>query len=445
MRPATGKAFDALERGSEQRTRHRMAVPAALALVLGLLAGCTGSSTASASASASMSTPASMTVPPSPPSSSMPTASPSVPVAKPVTPRKVTTGAGIPSAQPLDDASLNAAGSGWVLTLFDTGSYDASHNPTLGDRILYLIAPDGTRYQAGTFAPDKRADLVGWNVAQEKVLMRINEFSLAVFDLRTDVLGPAFLPCGTHALDIRVQPRTDGAWQVRGACVGAQVDGVYADDGTQVADPNFQASPFGTWATDVGGRTVVYSYDSKKWTATAAPGDAPVPLQLPPAASSCKPIGNGRGTTVAASCSGPDGISVWELDATGGPAVQVATPAQIADYANALAGSNGGTVFTDIAQNCVVGDSEVLVVRATIRSAGLAGGANLDPVWLHAPAQSAAYCWGSHGTVGLFSAYGSLWTHDIASGATVPMIAVDALTTLTPQIGVAETRSLIAP
>ena len=362
-----------------------------------------------------------------------------------MTPRPVTTGAGIPSAQALDDTSLNAAGSGWVLTLFDTGSYDASHAPTLGDRILYLIAPDGTRYQAGSFTPDQRADLLAWNVAQEKVLMRIDEVSLAVFDLRTDVLGPAFLPCGTHALDIRVQPRSDGAWQVRGSCVGAQVDGIYADDGTSVSDPNFQASPFGTWATDVGTTEVIYSYDSKELVATPAPGDTPLPLQLPPAASSCTPDRQRARHDCRGDVLGPDGISVWELDAAGGPAVKVASPAQIADYANALAGSSGGTVFTSIAQNCVVGDSEVLVVRATIRSAGIAGGANLDPVWLHAPAQSAEYCWGSHGTVGLFSAYGSLWTHDIASGATVSMIDVDALTTLTPQIGVAETLSLIAP
>ncbi len=254
------------------RKRDRMAALAAVALGLGLLAGCSGSSTASASVTPVTTAPAVAT------SASSPTATATTPSPQPFTPRPVTAGAGVPSAQPLDNSTLNGAGSGWVLTLFDTGSYDASHTPTLGNRILYLISPDGTRYQAGLFTPDQRADLLAWNVSRQKVLMRINEFSLAVFDLRANTLGPAFLPCGTHSLDIRVMPRADGAWQVRGSCVGAQVDGVYADDGTTIADPNFVASPFGSWATDVGGRTVIYSEDSKKWTATAAPGDTPVPL-----------------------------------------------------------------------------------------------------------------------------------------------------------------------
>ena len=411
---------------------------AGAALLLALLAGCTGPSTPSGGASPSA--PGA-----SPAVSATPSSSASASPVDAVVPRPVTTGPGVPSAQPLDDASLNAAGPGWVLALFDTGSYDASHDPIPGDRLLYLIAPDGTRYQAGTFTTDQRADLVAWNVAQDKVLMRMDEFSLAVFDLRADALGPAFAPCGTHALDIRVKPRDDGAWQVRGACVGAQVDGIYADDGTAVSDPGFQLTPFGSWATDVGGMTVVYNLDTHEWAAAAAPGGALMPIALPPAADSCSPIGDGRGATVVASCNRPEGISVWELDATGGPAVELASAAQIDGYASALADSGPTGPATDVPENCVVGDSEVLVVRAAIRSAGVVGASGIDPVWLHAPTQSAEYCWGAHGSTGLFSSLGSLWTYDVASGAMVSMVDVDALTTLTPQIGVEETWSLIAP
>ncbi len=419
--------------GSGASARRRLAAATAAALLVGFLAGCTGPTTPAPSAAPSVTT------------ATTPAPSPSASVSDPVAPRPVTTGAGIPSAQALGDAALNAAGPGWVLTLFDTGSYDASHDPAYGDRILYLIAPDGTRYEAGRFTADQRADLVAWNVAQDKVLMRMDEFSLAVFDVRTNVLGAAFLPCGTHYLDIRVQPRSDGAWRVRGACVGAQVDGIYADDGSAVSDASFEASPFGTWATDVVGTAVVYSYDSHEFVATAAPGDMPMPMTLPPAASSCDPIGNGRGATVLASCSTPAGISTWELDATGGSPVQVATPAQIDSFAANFAGSGGGSGVTDIAKNCVVGNAEILVVRADSKAAAIAGGDALQPVWLHAPVQVATNCWGAHGTTGLFSSLGSLWTYDVNSGAAVLMIDVDAVTTTTPQIGTGETWSLIAP
>ncbi len=358
--------------------------------------------------------------------------------------RTVTTGPGIPDATSIDDAALAGVGSGWVLTMFDTGRYDEHHNPVLGPRLMYLVSPDGHRYQAGYFGHDRAADILAWNVARHTVLMRFNGAEIGVFDLVTGRLAPTWSPCGPSYVDVRVRPRPDGNWEFRGACAGAQLDGVYAADGTLVDDPSFVPQPFGTWSTDIGGTTVVVNLDTHAWTATAAQGGAPVALQMPPAAAFCTPIADGRGVTVTASCSGPVGISVWEIDSGGGPAVEVAMPAQIDPFSTEFAGGAGGMQVTDFATSCAVGNVDALVVRSVTRAVGLTGGANLEPVFLH-PHQPATDCWGATGATGLYSAEGSLWTYDATTDTTVPLIEVDALTDPTPLVGTSLTRSIIVP
>ncbi len=357
--------------------------------------------------------------------------------------RSVTTGPGIPDAHAIDDATLASVGSGWVLTFFDTGAYDKLHNPVVGPRLMYLISPAGDRYQVAYFSQIRGADVLAWNVEQDKVFMRFNGSELGVFDLVSGRQAPTWTPCGVGPADVRVEPRTDGNWQIRGACSGAQLDGVYADDGSPVNDASFIPASLGSWATNVGSTTVTYSMSDGTFTATAAPGSQPVALQLPAGVDSCRPLANGRGATVTAECTSAAGSSVWEIDSAGGPAVPVASADEVAGFSSALADSGVGSPTT-VVNTCVVGGAEAVTVHALGRAVGIAGGANLEPVWLH-PHQQAEYCWGSSGTVGLFSSQGSLWTYDTASKTTVPLVEVDALTNPLPTVGVALTRSIIAP
>jgi len=233
--------------------------------------------------------------------------------------RSVTTGPGIPDTSAIDDAALASVGSGWSLALFDTGTFDERHNPLLGARLLYLISPEGERYQAGYYSPIRGADLLAWNVGRDTVFLRFNGSELGVFDLVSGRQLPTWQPCGISFADVGVTPRDDGTWEIRGSCNGTQLDGVYEDDGTPVDDPSFSST-------------------------------------------------------------------------TGGPAA----------------------------------------------------GVDAQPAWLQ-PDQPADHFWGVSGTVGLFSSGGSLWTYDSATSTTVPLIEVDPLATPEPVIGVALTRSLIAP
>jgi len=357
--------------------------------------------------------------------------------------RGVTTGSAVPPAKELDAAALDSVGGGWVLSMFDTGSYDAASTPTPDTRILYLISPDATLYEAGKFSAGQLADVVAWNVGKDKALLSVDEFGLATFDIKTNKLGQEWMPCGTHSLDIRVAARPDGNWQVRGSCAGAQLDGVYTDTGGAVNDPAFVPSVFGRWATDINGGVVIYDYDTKKFLATASGVSDPTEIATPPGQEYCWPLANGRGTSLSVGCYARGQVSAWELDTTGGAPTQLAPWSQIDEFANNTSGGSAPDVTT-LAGSCVVGKWEALEVSSYGRAAGFAAGPNMTMVSLPSKGY-AQYCWGSHGSVGLFSGYGNLWTYTAEAGTTVPLIQVNGLGDGGGPIGVGLTRSIIAP
>lgn len=362
-----------------------------------------------------------------------------------VVPRGVTDATFAPAAYELDGPTLSAVSSGWVLSMFDTGSYDAAHNAWPDVRIMYLISPDGTPYEAGSFDATRQADVIAWNIDEEKALLSVDEFGLAVFDIANNSLGATWMPCGTHALDIRVQPRSDGNWSVRGACAGAQLDGIYSDTGALVADPAFIPTSFGTWSTDINGGVVLYDYDLENFIATAPGVTDPTILQEPAGMDSCRPLANGRGLTVSVECIDGVQVSAWELDSTGGVPTLVAPWGQIDYFANGESGL-GAMGDTQILKSCVVGSWEVLKVAspAGAGGAGFAAGPNMTRVDL-SPSVWAQDCWGSSGSVGLFSGSGNLWLYTAGVGTTVPLIQVAAPSDEGGPIGVELTRSIITP
>jgi hypothetical protein len=358
-----------------------------------------------------------------------------------VTPRPVTTGTGVPSAGELHDATFTSVTSGWVLTVFDAGTYDASHNPLPGTRLVYLVSPSGERFEVAHFAADREADVAAWNVAAGKALLVFHGFDYAVLDIATGAVGPTWELCGTHPVTAVVAPQADGTWAFRGACIGAQIDGVYSDAGADVSPASYFKSQFGTWSADLGGAQVaIVTYDTPQLFLITAPGwSDPAETYKPAGVDACNPLGPGRAGTIAVGCAHGAHASAWELHANGDAATQLVTEAQV-DAFTAAATGPGVPQFVG---NCVVGGQEVLEVATVGRAAAFASGAGLTQVSIGETA-AAEYCWGASGSTGLFSGQGSLWT-SVQGGATVPMALVTGAKVPGEPIGVALTRSIIAP
>ncbi len=369
-------------------------------------------------------------------------AAPSTPADTIVVARPVSTGVGIPTAKPIHDVQFTSATSGWVLAVFDTATYDASHEAAPGKRILYMISPAGERFEVGEFAADLQVDLAAWNVAAGKALLELGGSHYAVFDIATNTLGPTWALCGDHPVTAFITPQKDGTWEFRGYCIGAQVDGVYNDSGADVTPADFYRAPFQRWEVDVdhGGTAIYWPDADHKFVIISYPGsDEPTELAWPSGPDSCVPIGLGRGATIAASCLyGVDKYSAWELDDLGGPPTQLATSTSLINFVSSALG--GGTAFID--RNCVVGSHEVLEIQADARGAGVVDNGNVTQPRMGSV--GAEHCWGGAGNVGLYSGYGSLWT-SVFGGATVPLIQVPATTNAGDVVGVGDLRAIIAP
>jgi hypothetical protein len=358
-----------------------------------------------------------------------------------VVPRPVTTGTGIPSANVLHDATFAAVTSGWVLTVFDAGTYDASHGPVPGIRLVYLVSPLGQRFEVAHFPAAQDVDVAAWNVAAGKALLVQHGFDYAVLNIATGAVGSTWRLCGTHPVTAVVQPQADGNWAFRGSCIGAQIDGVYSDAGADVSPSAYFKSQFGTWSADLGaGEVAVVTFGSPQLFLVTAPGwSDPAETYKPAGMDSCNPLGPGRAGTFAVGCAHGAHASAWELHVNGDAATPLVTEAQVDAFTSAVTGP-GTPSFLG---NCLVGGHEVLEVATTGRAAAFASSGGLTQVGLGETA-GAEYCWGASGATGLFSGEGSLWTY-VQGGATVPMAVVTGAKAPGEIIGVALTRSVIAP
>jgi hypothetical protein len=358
-----------------------------------------------------------------------------------VVPRPVTTGTGVPSASVLHDATFTSVTSGWVLTAFDAGTYDASHNPVPGTRLVYLVSPTGERFEVAHFTADRDADVAAWNVGEGKVLLVFHGFDYAVLDIATGAVGPTWELCGTHPVAAVVTPQADGAWAFRGSCVGAQIDGVYSDTGADVSPASYFKAQFGTWSADLGGGQVaVVTFESPQLFLVTAPGwTDPAEMSKPAGVDSCTPLGPGRAGSLAVGCTHGTHASAWELHPNGDVPTPLVTEAQVDAFTGAVTGP-GAPQFMGV---CVVGSTEILEIATTGRAAAYASSGGLTQPGLSEDV-GAEYCWDGSGQTALFSGHGSLWTY-VQGGATVPMAVVSGALNPGDIIGVAQTRSIIAP
>ncbi len=105
---------------------------------------------------------------PTPSSTSSPNPSPTPPPA--FVERQVTVAPHVPDARAPHGGRARVGGTGWVVAIYDATAIDDAGVESPGPRVLYLISPDGIRYELanldtlGMGTPD----LVAWDTRQEQ-------------------------------------------------------------------------------------------------------------------------------------------------------------------------------------------------------------------------------------------------------------------------------------
>ncbi len=358
---------------------------------------------------------------PSPSPSAVVSPSPSVSETPPpvFAERPVTVAAHVPSAEPITEAVLETATTGWVVAIHDATSIDDTGVETPGPRVLYLISPDGTRYELanldvlGFSAPD----VLAWDTERQKILLVNHQADLEVFDMISGQIDTAWSFCSNQG-DVKGSAR-DGAWLLRGSCDGENIDGLYSDMGTEIPS-SIVGRGFGLTVFDIGDVQVRYEFDSapdEHFTAFYPDGtEATIPTSM---AGDCHMIGKGRGATFVAYCYTDSGaLDVWEFPVDGSTPEQVITSEQLDAFRIALGISGPDDFF--VSGYCA--DSDYRVVEVTSDKSRL--GVLRDGIVEQAaePPYEFRHCLAASGTAALVSGDGLLWYTDFATDLTVELL-----------------------
>lgn len=333
--------------------------------------------------------------------------------------RQVTVAPNVPAAELLTAAVLESAGSGWVVATFDATSRDGAGVESRGPRVLYLISPEGARYELGNLdtlgmsAPD----LVAWDYARHKVLIADSLMDMKVVDMVTGAIDGSWPFCD-HEGYVRGSAR-DGAWILRGSCNGEGIDGLYGDTGVEIPS-TIVGNGFGLTVFDVGEVQVQSEFETApdaRFTAFYADGtQAIIPSSM---AGDCYLLGKGTGETFAAYCYTSEGtVDVWEFPVDGSTPVDVVSSAQLEAFRLQLGVANPADFF--VSGYCSAADLPVVEVTWDQSRLGIledgaltAGGEPLHPF---------RNCLGTSGTSALVSGDGFLWLADLAAGSTLELL-----------------------
>ena len=360
--------------------------------------------------------------------------------------RPVTTGAQIPSANALTEAVLGQAGAGWVLAISDSTSWTDGGLITDGVKVLYLIKPDGTRYEVAnlTTAGYASPDLVAWHHGRDAVLLSEGGSDLMVLSLMSGAVEESWTACSGNG-SFRGAALPDGNWLVRGSCDSDPIDGRYADDGTALPAGGIKSGPWGTVYFDVGRVQVSHSFEglaSEQFLAYQPDGSSSQ-LSLPASTTDCYPLGKGRGDTLAVYCYGATDVpDVYELPIDGSAAVPVASGVNIDDMWDREV--PGGPYFPPLVTGyCGVGAHPVIESRDERDVLGVMGLAELDI--LNVSPYTAEECHGGVGPIVLASGPGPLWTINLNTFDVVWMLPGGRDDYPLYVIGADDTNSLIHP
>ncbi len=378
---------------------------------------------------------------PTPSVSASPTASPPPSFVE----RQVTVAPNVPGGQLLTEAVLASAGSGWVVAIYDATSRDGAGVESPGPKVLYLISPEGIRYEVGNLntlgmsAPD----LVAWDYTRHKVLIVDKLMDMKVIDMVTGAVDGSWPFCD-HEGYVRGSAR-DSAWLLRGSCNGEGIDGLYGDNGVE-SPSTVVGKGFGLTVFDVGDVQVQSQFETApdaRFTAFYADGtQATISSSM---AGDCYLLGKGKGDTFAAYCYSSEGtVDVWEFPVDGSAPVDVVTSAQLEAFRLELGVPNPADFF--VSGYCSAGDLPLVEVTWDQSRLGVLKGGALS-VGLEPP-RTFRHCLATSGTSALVSGDGLLWLADFATGSTVELLpgtVANGAVGATHVVGTDGYRALIQP
>jgi hypothetical protein len=367
---------------------------------------------------------------PTPSASASPSASPQPSFVE----RQVTVAPNVPASELLTEAVLESAGSGWVVAVYDATSRTDTGVESPGPRVLYLISPDGARYEVGNLDTlgMTSPDLVAWDYARHKVLIVDNLMDMKVVDMVTGAIDGSWVFCD-HEAYVRGSAR-DGAWLLRGTCNGEGIDGLYGDTGAEVPS-SIVGKGVGLTVFDVGDVQVQSEFETApdaRFTAFYADGtQATLPSSM---AGDCYMLGKGKGDTFAAYCYSAEGtVDVWEFPVDGSTPVDVISSAQLEALRLELGVPNPAGFF--VSGFCSAGELPVVEVTWDQSRLGVLGGGSLSAA--AQPPHPFRHCLATSGTSALVSGDGLLWLTDFATGSTVELLPGSGADGAAPVLGAA--------
>jgi hypothetical protein len=336
----------------------------------------------------------------------------------------VWTGEYVPSAEVLTENVLASAGSGWVVAIYDTSQIDTAVDShaiaVLGPKILYLISPDGVRYELANLDNIDLTDpnLVAWDNTRDLLLLKQAKTTLNVFDMATGEVTSSWAPCESgEDLTARYGEAREGNWLFRGSCSGLRLDGIYTDAGVLVPSSIVGLGTDDLTVYDFGDTQVAYMWEGladEKYVAYY-PGGTSASLPWDEVAYCGYPISKGRGDTVAMSCdTETGGLAIEELPANGDPPYEVVSATQLEDFAMA----NGGFGPGEFGIEGYWSDSALGIVQfrlGDVPKLGVLYGGEIGSV-VADPSHPFRRCHAVEGTSALVSGGGGLWWVDFDAG-----------------------------
>ena len=359
-------------------------------------------------------------------------------------PRQVTVAPHVPDSELLTEEVLGSAGSGWVVAIYDATTVDSLAVETPGPRVLYLISPEGTRYELanldvlGFLTPD----VVAWDGERDMVLLMDNLAQAKVFSMVTGAVESSWEVCPRKGY-VRGSAR-DGAWLLRGSCDGDGVDGLYDDTGAEVSSA-IVGKGFGFTVFDVGDVQVQSEFETapdSRFVAFYPDGtEAVIPSE---AFGDCYMIGTGAGETFVAYCYAATGdatIDIWEFPVDGSEPTNVITAAQLEAFRVDLGVPSPADYF--VTGYCATSDLRIVEVTWDQSRLGLLRDGTLEA--LSEPPHAFRHCLAASGTEALVSGDGLLWLADVETGEAVEMLPGSAPEDAEHVVGAEGYRALLQP
>jgi hypothetical protein len=375
---------------------------------------------------------------PAPSDTAMPTAAPEETEAP-----DVTTGIGLPTASRLTPEVLESSDTGWVLAIFDSTFRSTTGAPGEGERVMYLVSPQGERYEVANLTQYGAPALAAWDTERHVAFVVDNRSVALTLDLASGEVMHEWQFCGEGG-SMTAQDRPDDEWLLRGVCSGEGIDGIYSDDGTFVTDDGVVRGGEGVTITDVGDVQFRYEFEvapDEAYRAHHADG-RDLAVRVPDGDVACYPMGPSLLGGLAVQCWGEgDSVTLWNLDPDGGEPIMIASPATL----GAIEAASGGSLPAEGAMLTgykLAGDFDAVL---TSHPAAILLGAD-SPLMVNNGEYRAQSVFGGVGQVVLVTGGGALWTWNaLASGETVTLIPVPEPSDDGVRVGVSEAGAIMHP